>query len=310
MSWTSLEDEAARAWIDELLERSAPRVHGGLLTSSRSMEFQVRRIARALFRLVVSLRKRDRESAFQQEEAELEFGREGGSVPALEIDLGGGRTMRLRGVIDRVDFAEVEERDGRGVLVVDFKTSQTGLDFGEVWYGLSLQLLTYLAVMTENGGSDARPAVPAGAVYIPIFESLQSKSGAGDGGRKEARQAAGVVSAEWIRALDTEFDTGPSEHFGFSVNKKDRKIGRAKTSDAVPDELLRKLMDRTRRNLERLGAEAAKGKIDVIPSLYKGTPPCKWCDYQPFCRFEREINGYNFMRGLSRPEVRDLLGVS
>ena len=41
--------------------------------------------------------------------------------------------------------------DGKLYLrVIDYKSSPTSLKLSDLWYGLSLQLLAYLAVVNEN----------------------------------------------------------------------------------------------------------------------------------------------------------------
>ena len=53
--------------------------------------------------------------------------------------------MEIVGRIDRVDVAEGE--NGLLLRVIDYKSSQTDLKLHEVYYGLSLQMLTYLEVL-------------------------------------------------------------------------------------------------------------------------------------------------------------------
>ena len=72
----------------------------------------------------------------------------GEDLPALEIPLKRGRKMQLRGRIDRVDASNVN--GNLFVRIVDYKSSRKGIDLNEVYYGLSLQMLTYLDVAIEN----------------------------------------------------------------------------------------------------------------------------------------------------------------
>ena len=84
---------------------------------------------------------------------ELAFG-PGADQPPVEVDLGDGRTVRLRGFIDRVD----RTADG-GVVVVDYKTGSTrayeglGVD-APMGDGTHLQLLVY-ALAARQAHPDA-----------------------------------------------------------------------------------------------------------------------------------------------------------
>ena len=56
--------------------------------------------------------------------------------------------MELVGRIDRVDKAN----DGENVFlrVIDYKSSERELNISEVYYGLSLQMLTYLDIIITH----------------------------------------------------------------------------------------------------------------------------------------------------------------
>ena len=72
----------------------------------------------------------------------------GEELPSLEIPLRRGDLMKLRGRIDRVDATEIGGKNY--VRVVDYKSSAKSLDLTEVYYGLSLQMMTYLARCTRK----------------------------------------------------------------------------------------------------------------------------------------------------------------
>jgi len=72
------------------------------------------------------------------------------SMAALAIVTPKGRQVFVRGVIDRIDLAEVGEQ--LVGVVVDYKrTRDKRLDLSWVYHGLSLQLLGYLLALAERG---------------------------------------------------------------------------------------------------------------------------------------------------------------
>ena len=74
----------------------------------------------------------------------MDFG-PGKPLPPLRFELENGCVLEIVGRIDRVDVAEGE--NGLLLRVIDYKSSQTDLKLHEVYYGLSLQMLTYLEVL-------------------------------------------------------------------------------------------------------------------------------------------------------------------
>lgn len=66
----------------------------------------------------------------------------------MEFSLPNGVKMEVVGRIDRVDKAEDE--NGTFLRIIDYKSSSKSLDLTEVYYGLALQMLTYLDVVTSN----------------------------------------------------------------------------------------------------------------------------------------------------------------
>ncbi len=79
--------------------------------------------------------------------------------------------MELVGRIDRVDKAE----SSKGLLlrIVDYKSSDKGLDLAEVYYGLALQMLTYLDLsITHSADWLGMRATPAGVLYFHIHDPM------------------------------------------------------------------------------------------------------------------------------------------
>ena len=79
--------------------------------------------------------------------------------------------MKLRGRIDRIDASEIGGKNY--VRVVDYKSSARSLDLTEVYYGLSLQMMTYLDVALENADEWLGfNADPAGVLYMHIHNPM------------------------------------------------------------------------------------------------------------------------------------------
>lgn len=92
-----------------------------------------------------------------QRAAELGFGQPGSDRDAVTIGIGGGRTIRLRGSIDRVDAT-----DGGGLVVIDYKT---GSDNNRSYKDLS----------PENPSSEGRRLQLV--LYAEAIRAIEGRSG-------------------------------------------------------------------------------------------------------------------------------------
>ena len=89
----------------------------------------------------------------------------------MEIPLRAGDTIQMRGRIDRIDASEIEGKSY--IRVIDYKSSARELDLSEVYYGLSLQMMTYLDVALENADELLGVhADPAGVLYIHVHNPM------------------------------------------------------------------------------------------------------------------------------------------
>ena len=96
-------------------------------------------------------------SAFRPAALEIHFGHE-----EPRILLSGGAA--LGGRIDRVDAFE-DETGQTHVRVIDYKTGGKALHLGQLYYGLQMQLMVYLAAAVRRYGAE-----PAGVLYFPIAD--------------------------------------------------------------------------------------------------------------------------------------------
>ena len=104
------------------------------------------------------------QSRFEPVDFELPIGGDG--IPPLAIPLSDGGMVSINGKVDRVDLFD---RDGVQYLrVVDYKTGKKEFKLSDVIYGVNMQMLIYLATLSEN--AEARyggKLAPAGILYVP-----------------------------------------------------------------------------------------------------------------------------------------------
>ena len=121
---------------------------------------EARRMRRILARAARALSAQLRGSAFRPVELEMAFG-EG----RYSLKLHTNAQTRLDGRIDRIDG--MADADDRYLRVIDYKRGGKKLDAGEVYEGLQLQLILYLAEAIHKYGARS-----AGAFYFRVDDPV------------------------------------------------------------------------------------------------------------------------------------------
>lgn len=224
-------------------------------------------------------------------------------MPALVLTTPAGRTVLLRGNIDRVDLAEwADEALG---IVVDYKSGGRALKFDAVYYGLSLQLLAYLCALQEHGATLAgRPVQPLAALYVglrPEYRSVLHPSKA-----KEDCVSPGAAKARGLIDFGRFEALAPSEaapRFYQVTVRKDGAPGAQDRNDAVPTQDFRSLLELTKRRIGELADRMIDGGVEVEPRRLGPWSPCRWCAYPSVCGFESGASPTVVLEPLRRTEV-------
>jgi len=244
----------------------------------------------------------------RSEMTERQFGdAQDDTLPALELTTPSGRTVLVRGKIDRVDLLQVGEQSL--AVVFDYKRAiGRRLNLDEVYHGLALQLLAYLlALRDQGGGSAGARIIPGGAFYLPLlgkYKRIDHPAEADQEGFDplDAFKPRGIVDFDWIDRLDT---MGGSQWSSiFSVYRKtDGSMGNVNTSDAVGAGSLPRLLDHVRNKMTELAAAWLDGDIRVRPARLGDDLPCAHCPYRGVCRYEYAPDQARSLASMSRSEV-------
>jgi ATP-dependent helicase/nuclease subunit B len=197
---------------------------------------------------------------------------------------------------------------------VDYKWSpprQLRLD--RAYYGLDLQLLTYLAVLAEHGRRIAnQPVEPAGAFFATLLDQVQRLDAPPQEPPEEADRyrplrPRGVFDLEGLRAFDSDFGPGSSSKVIAARLNKDGSPGLLNQTDAAGHEAFLALLDHIRRKIGELCDRMLNGEVAVRPYRMGQTTPCTWCPYGSVCRIELVWFSANVLHRMKRLEVFNLL---
>ncbi|MBD2861723.1 helicase-exonuclease AddAB subunit AddB [Paenibacillus oceani] len=298
--WGALTAEQCYERASKAVDELAPRLQGEILLSSKRYGYIARKLKRIVGRASIVLGIHARRGLFVPIGLEVGFG-PGEPLPPLEFTLDNGCRMEIVGRIDRVDRADSE----KGVLlrVIDYKSSSTSLRLAEVFYGMSLQMLTYLdVVITHAERWVGVSSIPAGVLYFHVHNPLLVRKNALNAEEAEEQmlkrfKMKGLVleDAETVRLMDDSFRerNGHSQLIPVAL-KADG--GFYKSSSVVSEPQWDRLRYYVRGMITSIGTEITNGNVDIRPFRMGTKFACAFCPYKPVCQFEPLFEGNEYKK--------------
>lgn len=279
----SLSAEELRREIVRLLTCYIEGKLGGAGGKSPRFVYLFSRVADSAMVVALHIARELSQSDFHPEDFELAIG--AGGIPPLKIPLPDGGTVEIDGKIDRVDLMT---KDGvRYVRVVDYKTGHKEFRLSDVVYGMNMQMLIYLAALSENGAERYGALQPAGVLYMPANRPAVS---AGRGAETEKLRAEaekklrmdGLVldDPEIIAAMERD---GAGKYLPVAL--KDGVP--ARRDHVVTQEELTRVMRHIRSLVSAMAKELHGGNVAAVP-LSGDYDACAWCPYSAVCGHERD----------------------
>lgn len=287
-SWDELTSAECWKLANAAVEHITPHFFNRILLSTSRYLYIKRKLTHIIHRTIYSIRTQAKSTSFKPVAIEAGFG-PGETMPPLEFPLRMGKTMKLRGRIDRIDASEIK---GRAYLrVVDYKSSSRNLDLTEVFYGLSLQMMTYLDVALLHAieliGTEADPA---GLLYMHVHNPMI---------RPQTELSDALLADEIAKSYkmqgyileDREVAEGMDGGIGRSSSiipaalKNDGDFTKASKVLSTDDmQMVRKYV-RTRHQLA--GNAMLLGDTRVYPYKLRDRMPCNFCPYRSVCQFDQ-----------------------
>ncbi len=289
--------------VDKLLAARGASIPGG----SKRYLYLSDRLKKTVEKAVMLIGRHIAVSSFEPTGYEVEFG-EKGRYPAIEIDMPSGELIKMTGRIDRIDAMTNE--DGTYLRVIDYKSGNRALKLGDVYYGLQLQLVTYLDAVL--GMDEGEKALPAGILYFRLNDPLircgrnSTDEEIEKAIMKELRMKGLVLAdVKLIKAMDRELD-GDSLIIPARINK-DGSLGR---STAATQEQFKILRKHVRRTLTAIGSGILEGNVAISPYRKSTMTACTYCSYSSVCQFDTSVRGnsYRFLKEHKEEDLWKLMG--
>ena len=154
--------------LEDIIEGVLANSKSRIFSDSKRYSFLSKRLGRMVARSIEAIAFQISSGDFTPYKFEAAFGTgDEGAYPAVAISDENKRTVaRLTGRIDRIDLYE---KDGvRYYRVVDYKSGNKEFKMADIFHGLSIQLICYLAAICENDPG----ASPAGCFYFGMTDTF------------------------------------------------------------------------------------------------------------------------------------------
>lgn len=313
LSWIRLTTKQIKQLARQAVEQIVPVFSHQILLSSARYRYIQRKLIRIVERTMTALTQHANVSHFKPIAIEASFGPgQHEQLPPLEIDLTGGKKMFMRGRIDRVDSATIDDRSY--LRIVDYKSSARDLDLNEVYYGLSLQVLTYLDVAMENSSYWlSGEAEPAGVLYVHVHNPmLKLDKDLTDSEIEEDRlkqyKMKGLLSenAEAILSMDEQLEESSGHSKIIPVYMKKDGTPSESQSRIVPVNDMKKLQHFVRRKHQEAGNGILSGDTAISPYKLKAKTACDYCQFAAVCQFDPSDGKQNY-RQLMQAKPNDIV---
>lgn len=310
-SWDKITNELCEKLVEKGFNKEMQESIGNVFKGSRRYEYfseRIKRVVKKSAKLIVEHMQR---GSFLPLGYEIQFGLGKEGYSPIELDLSTGDKVQLVGKIDRVDKLIYEGEEY--FRVIDYKSGNKEFKLWEVYYGLQVQLLTYLDAILEKEGEKLNfPVFPAGILYFKIDNPIikKDKNLSDEELEKEIMKALkmkGLILADTkiVREMDREIE-GASLILpvGFKKDGDFSKISHIATKEQF--ELLR---EHVKSKLINSCEDMLEGVIDIGPCMTKIGTACEYCAYSSICTFDLAMqdNEYKILKEKSDEEVWKLL---
>ncbi|MEW9501637.1 helicase-exonuclease AddAB subunit AddB [Jeotgalibacillus marinus] len=308
VDWKEVTRDLCNQLAHDAVQYLAPKLQYEILLSSNRYHYIAKKLEGVIGQASYILSEHARSSGFTPLRVEVGFGPRQ-ELPPLRFTLSNGATMELQGRIDRVDTASIDEKIY--LRVIDYKSSAKDMDFTEIYYGLSLQMLTYLDIALSNAKQLVKTeADPAGILYFHLHNPLikSKKRLSLDEIEQEMLKQykmKGLVlgDEEAVRLMDQTLEQGQSSIISAGFKKDGSLRSDSKTASKQHFQQMRQ---HTRDLFQSSGDRIMNGDVKIDPYEFKKRTPCQFCSYRSVCQFDPALEDNQYRR-LQPKKPEDLL---
>lgn len=310
--WGSVPEDECKDICKEILYDKAEKLQNGIMLSSKQKTAQLERIYRTACRVLLHQCAFDKASKFHPAEFEEKFDTSyNKNQVEMLYQLLDDCKLAIRGTIDRIDRGEDGTVAENWFSIVDYKTSDKDLSIGELYYGLNMQLITYLLVAQNIlQAQEGKEVLPAAMLYALLSPKIITDSGKRFTESEAEKELLNKLRMkgwlnwqdELLEAMDpdSQFVVAKTQKGAFTADTQKRLFQTAE---------FKRIIKHVEKLLKDTGNAIISGKIDIDPVKCKfGTKEmdaCKYCGYKAVCGFSADIEGFKkrYPKDMKKDEV-------
>ncbi len=308
---TNMTDDEVNRLAQTVLQEVLGDKRFSILSTTNRMKYVSYQLEKTIQRVCLSLKEQAKRSNMTPIQTEVLFGEslKQAGLNSLEIVLNNKKKVKVRGKIDRLDKMVLE--DDIYLSVVDYKSSKHNFDFVDAYYGLAMQMITYLDVALTNAVElVGQTAKPAGALYMHIknpvisVDEKFSLDTLDERLLEEYKYNGLLVEDELIlENLDKTIDPQVKS---LVYPYQQLKSGKMKSASFVSSDDLSSLVTHNRENFKEAGEKIYEGSTKLNPA-YKEQKriACGFCPYRSVCQFDVMLpeNNYHRLESLDKEMI-------
>ena len=266
--------------VDDILEKYRGGVFDGITHGKYLHRKLINSSVGAIKELVSQLRRSD----FVIHDSETSFGMRD-KYDAIKIMTDDEREVLVRGIIDRIDFAELGR--GKFVKVIDYKSSKRSFSLSKLNGNISFQLPAYALALRKMGDV-------AGVFYFrlaspPVEIKAQTNTEALKKKIKAERKLNGLTLKDMDIVLSLDRNAESDSFIGNVSIKKDKTF--SEREGLYTKEELDALLRLTQSGMKDVSEDILGGEIPVHPYRYQKTEnACTFCEYGGICKFSTSFD--------------------
>ncbi len=166
-----------------------------------------------------------------------------------------------------------------------------------------MQLPIYLLAVKNADKPKVKNVV--GAFYMPVETAIGQVALDELSGKVEKFEykAKGIFNGEFFQQLDDSANSGWGKYYNFRISTKNEQYGDYGKSGALKPDDFESILEFTGQRIVEMAEEILSSRIEVKPYRLGTESPCGYCKYKPVCRFDWQINEYNFLQSLNKLQV-------
>lgn len=299
-----------KAVTEEVLQGVLGEDKFSILSASPRMNYIRHQLSQTIQRVSQALREHSMRTGMTTVQTEVLFGQiaQQQGLDGLKIDLANKKSLDIRGKIDRLDHIQVGSDDY--VAVVDYKSSRHTFDYCDAYFGLAMQMITYLDVALRNATQlvGKEGVKPAGAFYLQIKNpTVDGSLGAEEAKVKLLKEFTyNGVLLDQPELLDKLDRTVIEQESSLVFPYKQKKNGDYTSPQFVSEADMTHLIAKNRDNFKDAGEKIFAGETNLNPAYRDKTRvACQFCQYRSICQFDVMLkeNNYNRIEQLKKEEV-------